>query len=140
MFVAWFNAYPGGCCNGNFGVATSPNGTHFTIHSLNTTGKYPLVDGNALFVDDDGTAYVIYSSIEENHQISIERLTPDYLQSTYENYGFFPDTYVEGATLFKRNGIYYALYGSCCCFCRGGSGVVVFSAASITGPWTRQGA
>ena len=20
LFVAWFNAYPGGCCSGNFGV------------------------------------------------------------------------------------------------------------------------
>ena len=46
-------------------------------------------------MDDDGTAYVIYSSIDENHQVSIEKLTPDYLQSTFENYGFFPDTYVE---------------------------------------------
>ena len=26
-----------------------------------------------------------------------------------------------------------------CCFCRPGSGVVVFSAPSIAGPWTRQG-
>ncbi len=43
---------------GNFGVAQSSNGTHFTIVSLNQTGKYSLVDGNALFVDDDGSACV----------------------------------------------------------------------------------
>ena len=71
MFVAWFNNYPNGCCDGicectlcivyfltlygagTFGVAQSPNGTHFTIVSQNVTGVYPLVDGNALFVDDD---------------------------------------------------------------------------------------
>jgi hypothetical protein len=47
------------CGIGNFGVAQSPNGTHFTIISLNQTGVYPLVDGNALFVDDDNTAYVL---------------------------------------------------------------------------------
>ena len=31
------------------------------------------------------------------------------------------------------------LYGSCCCACREGSGVVVHrSAAGVAGPWTRQ--
>jgi len=46
---------------------------------------------------------------------------------------------VEGAILFKRNHTYYVSYGSCCCWCRGGSGAVFFSAPSILGPWTRLG-
>ena len=40
--------------------------------------------------------------------------------------------------LFKRKGRYYAIYGSCCCACRAGSGAVVSSAPNISGPWTRQ--
>ena len=40
--------------------------------------------------------------------------------------------------LFKRQGRYYAIYGSCCCACRVGSGAVVSSAPNISGPWTRQ--
>jgi hypothetical protein len=47
----------------------------------------------------------LYSSLTEDHQVSIELLTPDYLHTTKENYGFFPDHYVEGQLLFKRNGI-----------------------------------
>jgi hypothetical protein len=85
-------------------------------------------------------AYIIYSSIQYDHQVSIERLAPDYLSTTRENYGLFPDRYVEAPILFKRNGMYYASYGSCCCFCRVGTGAVFFSAPNVKGPWTRQGA
>jgi beta-xylosidase len=134
----WFNAYLNGCCNGGWGVASSTNGINFTLVSLNETGAYPEVDGNGLFVDDDGTGYLIYSSLSADHHVSIERLTPDFLHTAGENYGLFPDRYVEGAILFKRAGIYYVAYGSCCCFCRGGSGVVVYTTTNISGPWTRQ--
>lgn len=97
------------------------------------------MDGNSLLVDDDGNGYVLYSSLSEDHQCSIELLTPDFLHTTKINYGFFPDHYVEGQLLFKRNGTYYVAYGSCCCFCRDGSGFALFSSSSIKGPWTRLG-
>ena len=29
-------------------------------------------------------------------------------------------------------------YGSCCCFCKNGSGIVVYRAPTLHGPWTRQ--
>ena len=38
-------------------------------------------------MDDDARAYLIYSSIAEDHAISIERLSDDYLSSTKENGG-----------------------------------------------------
>jgi len=43
--------------------------------------------------------------------------------------------------IWKRNGLYYAAYGSCCCFCRQGSGFVVYSSPNISAPpseWKRQ--
>lgn len=173
LFLTSRSLITGGCCLGNFGVAQSKDGILFEIVSLNIQPLYKSVDCNGLFVDDDGTAYLIkwvycfffplfffdcwryvfYSSLDENHMVSIEKLTPDYLNTTLENYGFFPDNYVEGSVLFKRNGtavyyfvilivnrpltctwnsgIYYAGYGSCCCFCRAGSGFTVFSATDI---------
>jgi len=130
------------------------------------------VNSTGMFVDDDDTAYVIYSSLDYDHKVSIEKLTPDYLNTTKENYGFFPDRYVEGPILFKRTfstsvsnsinihnsinninnavdtssssevvsvSLYYASYGSCCCFCRGGSGAVFFIAEKLSGPWKRVG-
>ena len=60
---------------------------------LSTTTGVGVSD--VMCMTDGRTGYVIYSSIAENHQVSIEKLTPDYTASTFENYGFFPDTYVE---------------------------------------------
>jgi hypothetical protein len=69
MFVIWFNAYVGGCCSGNWGVGQSKDGIHFDLITLNETSVYPEVDGNALFVDADDNAYIIYSSLAEDHQV-----------------------------------------------------------------------
>jgi hypothetical protein len=129
----YLNAYLNGCCNGGWGAASSTDGIHFSYVrtqtigfplinlgvvlsqvSLNETGAYAVVDGNGLFVDDDGTAYNIYTSEDQDHRVSIELLTPDYLHIAGTNYGLFPEHYVEGAILFKRNSIYYVMYGSCC--------------------------
>jgi hypothetical protein len=125
--------------SGNFGIGESDDGINYTFVSLNTTGTYGIADCNSILIDDDGTGYVLYSSEDEDHRHSIDMLTP-----TYEgivpgkNGGLFPDHYTEGGVLFKRNGTYYVGYGSCCCFCRGGSGWVLYSSPSISGPWVRQ--
>lgn len=101
-------------------------------------------DGTGIFIDDDGTGYVIFAGLvtepgANNHLVSIERLTDDYLNTTQVNVSaFFPDAVVESPALFKRAGVYYATYGSCCCACRSGGGIVVFTAPSVLGPWTRQ--
>jgi hypothetical protein len=138
-FVLWFNAYLNGCCEGNWGVATSKDGVHFTLQTTSMTGKYSVVDCNALFVDDDGAAYMLYTSEAQNHRLSIEVLTANYSAIVPgANKGLFPDGYVEGAILFKRGATYYMSEGSCCCFCRGGAGVVVYKSASLDGPWVRQ--
>lgn len=97
-----------------------------------------------LFVDDDGTGYLVYSA---QYYMSIEQLTPDFLWSTghngtWQNGPFSnsvaPDYFVEAPVMFKRKGIYYILYGHCCCFCYQGSGILVLTASSPMGPWNKQ--
>jgi hypothetical protein len=112
-------------------------------------------------------SYVVFAVSGQSplqHIVSIERMTPDKTLSSLVNVsGFFPvefvlrvnhffctavlcapcnqpmqDDYVESPALFKRAGIYYVTYGSCCCGCKGGGGIVVFTSRSIYGPWTRQ--
>ena len=143
-----------------YGVATSasPAGP-FTVrnHEMNITRLCPgpaasapcgTAQGGAgdfdVYVDTDGTAYIIYGA---NYYMSIEQLTPDYVYSTGRNAtingGQFGDTvfaeyFIEAPVLFKRGAIYYALFGSCCCFCEQGSGIMVHTAPHPLGPWTTQ--
>jgi beta-xylosidase len=65
-----------------------------------------------LFVDDDGTAYHIYSS-EENSTTHISKLTDDYLSYSGQYFRVFPGRYMEGGALFKRNGKYYFIASDC---------------------------
>ncbi|MEI6049546.1 MAG: glycoside hydrolase family 43 protein [Bacteroidota bacterium] len=65
-----------------------------------------------LFVDDDGSAYHIYSS-EENSTLHISKLTDDYLSYSGKYIRLFADRYMEGAALFKYNGKYYIIASDC---------------------------
>ena len=138
-FVLWFGS-------GGWAVATSPNGINFTLAADGATSRLGGgTDGTGLLLDDDGQGYVAFSALDRGgpppggHLLSIERLAPDLLSSSKVNVSdFFPISYVESPSLFKRQGRYYLLSPSCCCACRGGSGLAVYSAPSILGPWALQ--
>lgn len=92
----------------------------------------------------DGAGYIIYGCA---YYTSIERLTPDYLNSTGMNstvsggvFGgtTFPEYFSEAPAFFKRGDLFYALFGHCCCFCYQGSGVMVYTAKDPRGPWEPQ--
>jgi hypothetical protein len=40
--------------------------------------------------------------------------------------------------MFKRAGVYYAVFGHCCCYCLQGSGGFVYTASAPLGPWVAQ--
>lgn len=50
--------------------------------------------------------------------------------------GVFGNEFVEAPAFFKRKGVYYALFGNCCCFCASGSGIGVYTATAPLGPYT----
>eukprot|EP00656_Telonema_subtile_P004896 TRINITY_DN12233_c0_g1_i2.p1 TRINITY_DN12233_c0_g1~~TRINITY_DN12233_c0_g1_i2.p1 ORF type:complete len:432 (+),score=71.70 TRINITY_DN12233_c0_g1_i2:132-1427(+) len=93
----------------------------------------------------DNAAYIIYGC---NFYMSVEKLSSDYLYSgginatvsggLFEGNSAFPEYFVEAPAFFQRNGLFYALFGHCCCFCQQGSGVMVYTASSPLGPWTPQ--
>ena len=122
-YVLFYNRYPK-LWDGRLGVATSetPVGP-FTIANPDvqvSQAKFQPGDGSP-FVDDDGTAYFIYTVIAQDHAIRVEQLTADYLTSTGKTSGVLARG-SEAPVMFRRNGIYYALFDKCCCFCPGGSG------------------
>ena len=126
QYVLWYNWYPQ-LWDGQFGVATSPSPTGpFTIVNDDVRmfrSEVGLGDFG-LFVDEDSTAYISYNTIQ-NHQVSIERLSDDYLSSTQENGGIIAE-HSEAGSQFKRDGKYYLLTDVTCCFCNYGSGARVY--------------
>ncbi|HDR50963.1 MAG TPA: beta-glucanase [Mariniphaga anaerophila] len=90
-----------------------------------------------LFVDDDGTAYHIYSS-EDNSTLHISQLTDDYLSHSGKFARFFADRYMEAPAIFKTSGGTYYLIAS---DCTGWAPNAARSARakSIWGPWEELG-
>ena len=88
-----------------------------------------------VFVDDDGTAWHIYSS-EENLTIQAAELTPDYLGYTGRYYRIAPGGQNEAPCLLKHGDTYRLI----CSGCTGWTPneARMFSAKSIQGPWMQH--
>lgn len=138
MYVLWYNWYPE-LWRGRLGVAVSahPQGP-FKIVREQASLCQPGPGDLGLFVDDDETGYLIYTSVDDDHAVSIERLTEDYCSSTLESSGILSRG-DEACALFKRGAVYYALFDATCCFCPQGSGIKVHTSASPLGPYTFRG-
>jgi len=139
-YVLWFNWYPQ-LWNGSMGVAVSdtPVGP-FVISSLSVNlsqADHRPGDGS-LFVDDDGTGYFVYTTIGQGHAIRVEKLRPDFLDSTGETSEVL-GTGCEAPAMFRRGETYYVLFDRNCCFCPRGSGARGFTARSPLGPYTERG-
>ncbi len=126
-YVLWYNWYPK-LWDGQFGVATSdtPMGPFKIVNDNVKMHNSSIGLGDfGLFVDDDGTGYISYNTIQ-NHQVSVEKLQDDYLSSTMENGGVIAK-HMEAGTQFKKDGKYYLLTDYTCCFCNYGSGARVYT-------------
>ncbi len=145
-YVLWFNwSLKGQGGDGRFVTATAdrPEGPYVIGNRNVRVAHSPLKMGDlGLFVDDDGTGYLIYVRIDpqaepgKRHRVSIDRLTPDYLGSTLQNSGILRDEAYEAPAMFKRGKLYYALFDGLCGYCAKGSGAMVFTATSPLGPYT----
>lgn len=90
-----------------------------------------------LFVDDDGTAYQIYSS-EENSTLHISQLTDDYRSYSGKYVRLFSERYMEAPALFKTsNGKYYLVASDCTGWAPNAARSAV--ADNIWGPWKELG-
>jgi beta-xylosidase len=89
-----------------------------------------------LFVDDDGSAYHIYSS-EENSTLHISKISDDFLTYSGQYFRVFAGRYMEGATLFKRKGKYYIIASDCTGWAPNAARSAV--ADQIFGNWTELG-
>lgn len=89
-----------------------------------------------LFVDDDGTAYHLYSS-EDNLTLHIAELTPDYCRHTGRYVRLAPGGHNEAPALFKHGGRYWLIASGCTGWTP--NAARLFSAPHPFGPWTAHG-
>lgn len=84
-----------------------------------------------LFVDDDGSAYHIYSA-RENYDLRIVKLTDDYLSATTQD-SLISSDHREGPALFKKAGKYYLITSACTGWKPNKANL--YMSASLFGPW-----
>jgi len=113
-------------------VSSTVDGNYTYLGSFRPFNQHMSRDITA-FVDDDGTGYMI-SAANENFDLHIYRLTPDYRSVAALVANPWPGGHREAPALFKRNGVYFMLT----------SGATGWSpnqaryatATNITGPWS----
>ncbi|AOZ93662.1 family 43 glycosylhydrolase [Paenibacillus crassostreae] len=102
--------------NGKFYMYTSPAGNgHYVLESETPVGPFRVVTDNfgrtidaSTFVDDDGTWYFYYAGTGGIDAAPMD--SPLSVTATGAPTGAFMDGWTEGATVFKRNGLYYMTY------------------------------
>lgn len=136
-FVLWFHLEFKGqgyaAARAAVAVSDSPIGPFTYVHSFRPNGNMSRDMG--LFVDDDGSAYHIYSS-DENYALRLTRLTDDYQNPTTKDSLLFRN-HREAPALFKYDNKYYLFTSGCTGWAPNRAELHV--ADHLFGPWTSLG-
>ncbi|KAH7665307.1 Glycoside hydrolase family 43 protein [Dioscorea alata] len=135
-FVMWMHIDDVNYTKASVGVAVSesPTGPFEYLYSKRPHG-FESRD-MTVFKDDDGKAYLIYSS-EDNSELHISPLTDDYLDVTNEMRRILVGQHREAPALFKYQGTYYMITSGCTGWAP--NRALAHAAESIMGPWETMG-
>ncbi|KAK4260186.1 hypothetical protein QN277_003333 [Acacia crassicarpa] len=135
-YVMWMHIDNANYTKATVGVATSdtPEGPFDYLGSQRPHG-YESRD-MTVFKDDDGVAYLIYSS-EENSVLHIGPLTEDYLNVTSVMRRILVGQHREAPALFKHQGTYYMITSGCTGWAP--NEALAHASESILGPWETMG-
>jgi lysophospholipase L1-like esterase len=115
-------------------VADRPTGPYRYLGSVRPDGGESR--DLTLFKDDDGRAYLVYSS-EGNATMHVSLLSGDYLKPAGSTVRIFEGQYREAPAVFKRGGTYYIVTSGCTGWYPNRASYA--TAPKITGPWTVKG-
>ena len=111
----------------------SPAGPYAVVsHNVSSLLYGNGVGDSSLFKDRDGTAYIIYTTVDKRARkffpMSIERLTPSYTASTGNSSGkVFGAGHESPALIYDSvTDEYVASVSQLCCFCPAGGGLTVY--------------
>ena len=136
-YVMWFHLELKGkgydAARAAVAVSDKPTGPFIYQKSFRPNGHMSRDMG--LFVDDDGTAYHIYSA-KDNYDLRISRLEADYLNPSTQDTLLF-SKHREAPALFKKDGNYYLITSGCTGWAPNAATLHV--SKSLFGPWELVG-
>ncbi|GLT68780.1 hypothetical protein SLA2020_409820 [Shorea laevis] len=135
-YVMWMHIDDTNYTKASVGIAISdyPTGPFDYLHSKRPHG-FDSRD-MTIFKDDDGVAYLIYSSMD-NSELHIGPLTEDYLGVTSIMRRILVGQHREAPALFKYQGTYYMITSGCTGWSP--NEALAHAAESIMGPWETLG-
>ena len=135
-FVMWMHIDVNDYSMAHAGVAVSdhPAGPYMYTGSVRPNGQ--MSRDLTLFKDDDGKAYLIYSS-EDNMTMQICRLSDDYLLPGKNYIRLLQNQHREAPALFKHDGKYYLITSLCSGW--DPNAAILSVADNIMGEWKQMG-
>ncbi|KAL8541292.1 hypothetical protein ACS0TY_002516 [Phlomoides rotata] len=135
-YVMWMHIDDSTYNKASAGVAVSdyPIGPFRYLYSIRPNG-FDSRD-MTVYKDDDGTAYLIYSSVR-NKEMHITPLSHDYLDVTEKMEKALIGQYRESPAVFKHKGTYYMVTSGCSGWAPNEG--LVHESESIFGPWETIG-
>lgn len=135
-YVMWLHVDSADYKKASAGVAVAdrPTGPYRYLGSVRPDGGESR--DMTLFKDDDGRAYLVYSS-EGNATTHVSLLSDDYLRPVGKVVRIFEGQFREAPAVFKRKGLYYIVTSGCTGWYP--NRALYATAPRITGPWTVQG-
>ncbi|KAL2458905.1 Arabinanase/levansucrase/invertase [Forsythia ovata] len=132
IYVMWMHIDDATYTKASVGIAVSksPTGPFEYRYSLRPHG-FDSRD-MTIFKDDDGVAYLIYSSLR-NKELHIGPLNEDYLHVTNVMAKALVGQHREAPALFKHQGVFYMITSGCSGWAP--NEALVHGAKSMLGPW-----
>ncbi len=136
QFVMWMHVDAKDYSYSQAGVAVSnrPAGPYRYIKSVKPNGQ--MARDMTLFKDDDGKAYLIYAS-EQNNTMQVVRLNDDYLSPSKTYSRILVNRHREAPAVFKNGGKYYLITSDCTGWSPNAATYAV--ADNILGPYKEYG-
>jgi|GEM_PF-841099 acetyl esterase/lipase len=118
------------CARAGVAISDRPEGPYKYLGSMRPNGQ--MSRDMTLFRDDDGKAYHIFSS-ENNETMHISLLTDDYLKPSGIEKRIFIGQSREAPAMFKHNGKYYLITSGCTGWSP--NAAMLATADSVMGSW-----
>ena len=107
----------------------------YVIAQRNVSMFYPNSADDNLFVDSDGTGYIVHTSRATGTKIVVEQLTADLTQTAGTRSDLIGPGGTEAPAMFKRYGVYYVTFANLCCYCTSGKETWVYRSTHALGPY-----